>query len=214
MCVPMLCTALLAAPAAASPPPEAAISEARLLEAALEGIRGLVASFTQTVDSPALPAPQVERGTVYMLRPGRMRWEYGEPPGKLAIADGRRTWLYLPEDRQAIVAPLDLEDPGPGMGLLMRPRVDLLREFRVAWGPPESGGSRPLMLTPRSSRAGYQHLLVLTDAEHLIRSLVVVDTLGGRTTYRFSRLRRLPDLDPSLFRFTVPEGIQVQEVAR
>src|SRR2546427_579479 len=69
----------------------AALSEARLLSAALNSLTGLTAAFTQTVESAALPSPQIERGIVYLLRPGRMRVEYLVPKGKLAIADGRRS---------------------------------------------------------------------------------------------------------------------------
>src|SRR5262245_41204963 len=75
--------------------PADAVAEARAVEEALNGLKGLVASFSQTVDSPGLPRPQVEKGTVYLLRPGRMRWEYEAPRGKLAIADGRSSYVYL-----------------------------------------------------------------------------------------------------------------------
>ena len=214
--ISILCVLLMAADAPpATATPEAALSEARLLEAALEGLDGLVATFTQTVESPALPSPQVERGTVYLLRPGRMRWEYEEPEGKLAIADGSRTYLYLPEERQAVTSSLDLDRPGGGMSLLLRGRVDLVGEFEIAWGSPAGQGERrPLLLTPRSPEAEYQHLLVETGEDHLIRSIAVVDALGARTTYRFSRLRRVSDLDGSLFRFVVPEGVSVEEIER
>src|SRR2546425_13334842 len=84
------------------PVPADAVSEARRVEEALNGLKGFVASFTQTVESPGLPRPQVEKGTVYLLRPGRMRWDYDVPRGKLAGADGRRTYVYLPEERQEI----------------------------------------------------------------------------------------------------------------
>ncbi len=205
--------ALAIPPGAASPEgPGAAdaLSEARLVEAAINSVVGLQAAFTQTLESAALPAPQVERGTVYLLRPGRMRWEYAEPRGKLALADGRRSYLYLPEDRQVIVAPLGAAG---GMSLLLDPRLDLVASFAIAWGPaPRGGGRRPLLLTPRSPGQEYQYLLLEPDEEHLPRSLVVVDPLGGRVTYRFSRARRLAGLDEALFRFVPPEGVEVQDL--
>ena len=192
----------------------ALLSEARLVEAALNDLRGLVASFTQTVESPALPQPQVERGTVYLLRPGRMRWEYAEPPGKLAVADGRSTHLYLPEDHQVVVAPLSGEEES-GISLLLRDRVDLFAEFEIARGErPRGGGARPLRLTPRSPRAPYRHLLLDVGPDHLIRSLVVVDHIGSAVTYRFNDVRPVATLDESLFRFTPPPGVDVQDVAR
>jgi outer membrane lipoprotein carrier protein len=184
-----------------------------MMASAIGSLRGLVATFTQTVESPGLPRPQVEKGTVYLLRPGRMRWEYETPPGKLAIADGTRAYLYLPDDRQAMVTRLDLERPGQGMPLLLRERIDLEREYEIGWGPEiEERGERPLMLTPRASDSEYEYLLVHTDEDHLIRVLTVVDPLGSRVTYRFDHIRRVSALEESLFRFVVPEGVELQEL--
>src|SRR5881296_1270524 len=152
---------LAAAPPAAGSPavPADAVTEARAVEEALNGVRGLVASFTQTVESAGLPRPQVEKGTLSLLRPGRMRWEYDEPPGKLAVADGRKSYVYLPEERQVLVAPLDLQGTRNGVGLLLGP-VDLVGSFEISWGPPTSTGPRPLLLKPRAARPEYDHLLL------------------------------------------------------
>lgn len=201
-----------AAPSAAES--ASAISEARLISAALDSVTGLVAEFSQTVESAALPSPQIERGTVYLLRPGRMRFEYAIPPGKLAIADGQRTWLYLPEERQALVAPAGGRAAVSGMGILLQERIDLVRQFTAAWEEGgAAGGQRWLELTPRSTRAEYRRLLVRADDDHMIRELAALDPLGGRITYRFSRLRRVERLDPNLFRFVPPRGVFVQQAA-
>ena len=215
-----ICFALLVIGAALSGPGAApagagdAAKHALRLQAGLESIRGLVASFTQTLESPGLPRPQRETGTVFLLRPGRMRWEYDEPPGKLAIADGSRAYLYLPEDRQAVVAPLKLDDVGQGMSLLLRDRIDLSREFSIGWGTAaEAGGSRPLLLRPRSPGAEYDHLLVETGSDGLIRALTIVDSLGGRVSYRFDRVRRVSSLPDSLFRFVAPPDVELREIA-
>ncbi len=209
---------LLAARApAAEPPPTAppvpadAVIEARAVEEALNGLKGLVASFTQTVESAGLPRPQTEKGTLYLLRPGRMRWEYDVPRGKLAIADGRKSYVYLPEERQVLVAPLDPEGTRTGVGLLLRP-VDLVGSFAISWGPGSGHGSRPLLLKPRTPRSEYDHLLLLAGPDHLVRALTIVDPLGSRVTYRFDRLRRIDVLDDDLFRFQFPPGIEIQEV--
>src|SRR5947209_3612447 len=118
--------------AAGNPPPVPAdaVGEARRVEEVLNGLKGFVASFTQTVESPGLPRPQIEKGTVYLLRPGRMRWAYDVPRGKLAVADGRRTYVYLPEERQVLVAPLDQEGARSGLSFLLG-RADLIGSFSI-----------------------------------------------------------------------------------
>jgi len=191
--------------------PGDAVSEARRVEEALNGVKGLVASFTQTVESAGLPRPQVEKGTVYLLRPGRMRWEYDVPRGKLAIADGRRTFLYLPEERQVLVAPLDPQSARTGISILLN-RVDLVGSFAVTWGPGPERGPRPLLLTPRAPRPEYESLLLTTGPDRLVRSLTIIEPLGSRVTYRLERLRQVETLADDLFEFRPPAGIDVQEV--
>ena len=188
-----------------------AVSEARRVEEALNGVRGLIASFTQTVESPGLPRPQIEKGTLYLLRPGRMRFQYDIPKGKLAVADGRKTYLYLPEERQVLVAPLDPRSPASGVSILMQ-RIDLVSTFAVSWGAGPERGPRPLMLSPRAPQPEYEYLLLTTGPDRLVRSLTIVEPLGSRVTYRLDRVRQVDTLDDELFEFSPPAGIEVQEV--
>jgi outer membrane lipoprotein-sorting protein len=206
------CAALAAGALLAAAPPAFAAearSEARRLQAGLRTVRALVGRFTQVVESPGLPSPRVERGTVHLARPGRMRWDYDDPPGKLAVTDGTRAWLYLPEDRQVIVSPLRRGDSG--IGVLLDESSDILREFTVAWEPADPPAPRRLRLTPRRPGAPFDHLLVEPGPEAFPVSVAVVDPLGGAVTWRFSLVRLLDTADPSLFRFTPPAGVEVQE---
>ncbi len=184
-------------------------SEARRLQAGLRQVRALVGRFTQVVESPGLPSPRIERGTVHLARPGRMRWEYDDPPGKIAITDGRRAWLYVPEDRQVIVSPLRLRESG--IGMLLDDTAEIVREFSVAWDETVPPAPRRLRLTPRRPGAPFDHLLVEPGPDAFPISVAVVDPLGGTVTWRFSLVRLLDAADPALFRFTPPPGVEVQE---
>ena len=44
---------------------------------------------------------KVESGTLALRKPGRMRWDYRKPAGKLAVSDGKFLYLYDPEQNQA-----------------------------------------------------------------------------------------------------------------
>jgi outer membrane lipoprotein carrier protein len=199
-------------PGAAPAPAADAVEAARALEARLAAVRGLRAHFIQTVDSPALAKPMIEVGTVYILRPGRMRWEYSDPPGKLAIADGSRTWLYLPEDRQVIVAALPTPRRPARNGQLMAEHPDLLSAFTVGWGTRAGRSGRlPLSLKPRNGDAPYDEVLVETDRSGFPEILTVLDPLGGRVTYRLEAIDFKPPDNPALYAFTPPAGVEVRE---
>ena len=43
---------------------------------------------------------RTESGTLLLLKPGRMRWDYSSPPGKLFLLDGKYAWFYSRGDAQ------------------------------------------------------------------------------------------------------------------
>lgn len=200
----------MAAPGRAAEGNGSAATAARRLEERLAAVKGVEADFVQTLDTPALPEPQVESGRLFLERPGRMRWEYQVPKGKLALADGKDTWLWLPEDQVAITTPLAGDERDAGVSLLMRERIDLLARFTVDWGPAVRKEPRPLRLKPKTADAPYDALLVDVDPTGFPRQLTVLDSLGGRVTYRLSNLRFSDHLDSALFRFTPPPGATIQ----
>ena len=58
---------------------------------------------------------RTEEGTLLLKKPGRMRWSYAEPVGKVFVLDGKFAWFYTPGDAQASRVPAkqldDLRSP-------------------------------------------------------------------------------------------------------
>ena len=44
---------------------------------------------------------RTEEGTLLLKKPGRMRWSYAQPVGKVFVLDGKFAWFYTPGDAQA-----------------------------------------------------------------------------------------------------------------
>lgn len=83
----LLLALLLCGPAAAATGPER-------LVAYLRGLDSLTADFRQ-ITRGADGGRRVEsKGTLYLKRPGRFRWEYDSPVEQIIIADGKRVWLH------------------------------------------------------------------------------------------------------------------------
>ena len=53
--------------------------------------------FHEAYTGPGEPR-QTESGTLLLRKPGRMRWDYTSPQGKLFLSDGKFLWLYTPSD--------------------------------------------------------------------------------------------------------------------
>ena len=46
--------------------------------------------------TPPGRAKRSESGTLLLRKPGKMRWDYDQPKGKLFVSDGKYLWLYTP----------------------------------------------------------------------------------------------------------------------
>ena len=58
---------------------------------------------------------RTEEGMLLLKKPGRMRWSYAAPVGKVFVLDGKFAWFYTPGDAQATRVPAkqldDLRSP-------------------------------------------------------------------------------------------------------
>src|SRR5437016_14093567 len=90
--------ALLTAPLCAAD----AASDIKNLAAAVDAhynhLRSLEAEFTEVYRGSGMD--RTESGTLWLKKPGKMRWEYRSPKEKLFVSDGKDAWFYLPGDKQ------------------------------------------------------------------------------------------------------------------
>ena len=62
-------------------------------------LRSLQAEFTEIYRGAGMD--RTESGTLWLKKPGKMRWEYRSPKDKLFVSNGKDAWFYVPADRQA-----------------------------------------------------------------------------------------------------------------
>jgi outer membrane lipoprotein-sorting protein len=55
-------------------------------------------------------ARKSETGTLTLRKPGRMRWDYSAPAGKLFLSDGKDVYLYTPDSHRVEKEPLKASD--------------------------------------------------------------------------------------------------------
>jgi outer membrane lipoprotein carrier protein len=202
--------AVVAAPQAVQAPAPAEL--ARAVQARYDTIRDFSASFVHSYRGGVLRKEATERGTVQIKKPARMRWVYEAPERKVFVADGVRIYSYIPEDRQVIVAPVPADGEATTPALFLSGHGNLARDF-VATFPDEpdpTPGTWSLRLTPRRAEAEYDWLTLVVDrGTYRFRRLVTADAQGGRSTFTFSDVRENVGLQDSLFRFTIPRGVDV-----
>lgn len=191
---------------AAAEPVSPAQAAARRIEQRQRTVVDLTARFVQTYRSGILGRQVVERGSVSIKRPGRMLWEYRDPEHKTFVSDGSRFYFYVPADRQVIV-----RDQAGQRGVaveLLSGELDILARFEAGLEPLPAGGER-LRLVPRQLDPDVERVYVDADAAGRIRSIEIVDSQGNRSEFRFEAIRENVGLSDRLFRFRVPEGVEV-----
>jgi outer membrane lipoprotein carrier protein len=191
---------------------EASDDAAKTLEAVqkrYDSVRDLRASFAQTSYSAALGKETEAQGTVVVKRPGKMRWEYGKPDGRVIVLDGSAIRIWSPEEKQFQIAALSASNVSPtALGFLMG-QAKLGDSFE-ATNLTEAGRSeRGLLLRPKND-AGFESLSLWLDAKSLqLRESVVVDLFGNRTRVRFAEIVENAGVEPSAFELSAPAGAEV-----
>lgn len=178
------------------------------LDGFLSRVKTLTADFEQEVIDEHGNVSQRSEGRFYLARPGRFRWEYRKPYRQWVIADGSKVWFYDPDLEQVTVRPLD-EALGSVPALLLSGQVRLQERFRVA-GQGSEGGRAWMELRPRSENDVFRRLRVELQ-RGVLQSMELADNFGQLTRIRFHRLEINPRLDPELFRFSPPPGVDVFE---
>lgn len=168
-------------------------------------VRDLEARFTQSYRSGALGRELVETGVLKLKRPGRMRWEYQKPEQKLFVSDGKTWYFYVPSERQVVVKEQAGDRRAPA---LLLAGGSIAQQFAPALEVDAAGRPR-LRLRPRAPDPELDRVYVDLDASDRITGLEVHDAQGNVSRFRFEELRENRGLADELFRFRVPQGVEV-----
>jgi outer membrane lipoprotein carrier protein len=200
----------LAAPAAAAPTLDEAVGA---LEQAQRRLTDLKAPFRQAALNKALNQTVEARGTLYLKKPGRLRWEYQTPTPQEIVSDGTRLWIYTPELKQVNVSAAPAALAGPAGSFLQglgQVREHFDPRFLNPAQPTDADGLVVLDLVPKRPQPLMARLIVSVDPRSwLVRQAVIHDELGNTVTVRFGDTVVNSGLSDSLFVFVPPPGVAV-----
>ncbi len=154
-----------------------------------------------------------ESGMLFLLKPGKMRWEYEEPEPKLFLADGRNLTLYVPsENRATQMAMKEADDLRTPFAFLLG-RLKFGEEFETIepssdFQPLEPGNAVVRAIPKRfPERVAWIVFEVTPRLE--IRRLIFEEPGQIQTEFRFSGEEANPDLALSLFYFNPVPGTEL-----
>lgn len=202
---------LLAAVLVVLAPTAPAAPAAERLALALSGWQRLAASFEQEVLDDAGALVEQSRGQVVLQRPDRFRWDYTEPYRQTIVADGERVWVYDVALEQVTVRPYAASTEMGLIAILEAPER-VADSFEVS-AAGDADGIEWIHLAPRDPRRfEFEWMEVAVDTQGLA-GLRLADRIGQVSRIRLRDRRFDPDIDPAVFRFRPPPGVDVVEAS-
>jgi outer membrane lipoprotein carrier protein len=170
-------------------------------------LHSLKAQFTETYEG--LGRSRSESGTLLLLKPGRMRWDYSHPSGKLFLLDGKFAWFYSTGDPQVQrMAAKQLDDFRSPLRFLLG-HTKLEKEIDHLTATPAANGAFTLAGVPHGQEQRVQRLTLTVTAEGVITAIDIQETDGANTHFTFTGEQPNAPIPPGTFRFTPPAGVPV-----
>lgn len=156
---------------------------------------------------------QDESGTLTLRKPGRMRWDYSTPAGKLFLSNGKDVYLYNPQTQLVEKTKLkESEDMHAPLAFLLG-KLDFSKEFRdFSWKA--DGVNYLLAANAKNDQLPYEKIEMLVTPDYTIRKLVVTQADASVLTFHFDGEKVNPPVKDSLFKFAMPAGARFAEEAR
>jgi len=174
---------------------------------------GFTADFYQESTLKEMDITDTASGKIFVKRPGKMRWEYNVPEKQLIITDSRKLWIFRPEDNQVMVgeAPAYFGD-GKGASFLSDMK-SLRKSFSILPEIIDTRYHHVLKLEPIQKKIDITKIyLTVSKKTFEIVKIVTFNSYGDRTRIRLSNFDFRGVIDDSMFRFTVPKGVDVLQL--
>jgi outer membrane lipoprotein carrier protein len=150
-------------------------------------------------------ARKSESGELTLRKPGRMRWDYTTPSGKLFVSDGKDVYLYTPEAHRVEKTKLKAsEDMHAPLAFLLG-KLDFAKDFRDFEIKPE-GANYLIAAKAKSEKLPYEKIQMLVTPEYAIQRLTIDGQDLSLLTFQLDGEKLNPPVDDALFKFQMPAG--------
>jgi outer membrane lipoprotein carrier protein len=171
----------------------------------LTNLNALNTSFHQTVYSSDGVAMQQTSGQLLAARPGKVRWQAEPPMEQLVVSDGDTLWIYDPDLEQVTIKPFN-QDLSKTPAILFIGDLDTLEQSYEIYI--EKGDTVAFTLIPLTTDSLYEKVALSFKGETPI-AMVLWDSLGQKTAINFSKTQLNEPIDPVLFSFEPPKGVDI-----
>lgn len=173
-------------------------------------LQSLRSEFSETYRGNG--SERAESGTLWLKKPGKMRWEYRSPREKLFLSDGKDAWFYVPGDRQVRKTPVrKLDDLRSPLGFLLG-KTKLEKELEALSLAtdltPKVAGDRVLRGIPKAMADRVSQVILEIAPGNWFRRIVVEEVDGSQTEFSFQEPKENVQIADSQFKFVPPAGVE------
>ncbi|NBS15475.1 MAG: outer membrane lipoprotein carrier protein LolA [Gammaproteobacteria bacterium] len=181
--------------------------EARL-KAFLNKASSLEASFVQVQVDEKGNLGKRSNGMFYLQRPGKFRWNYEKPYHQEIVSSAGKVWFF-DKDLDQVTAKKLNQAIGSTPALLLTGDVPLEKNFTIESQSDEEGIAI-IKLIPKSEESGFKYVQIGIENDLLV-GMELSDNFGQLTRIYFENLKTGIKIDPALFAFKPPQGVDVFE---
>lgn len=185
-----------------------AAAPADQLTGLLGNLKSMQAQFKQTIYDGTGGVIQHSSGNMALERPGKFLWQIKTPNAQSIIADGKNIWNYDPGLQQATQQPMGSSLSDTPAFLLTGSTTQIANTFDITQATSKTAGEVAYKLTPKDKGALFQWVQLSFKNDQLTQ-MQLQDNLGQQTVIAFSSIQFNKNLNPRLFQFTPPKGIDV-----
>lgn len=151
---------------------------------------------------------RTESGTLLLKKPGRMRWNYDKPVGKVFVLDGKYAWFYTPGDTQTQRIPAkQLDDLRSPLRFLLG-HTQLQKELDHMTVTPDGSGYK-ISGVPKGMSQRVKSLTLGVTSDGTIEQMQIEELDGSVTSFIFSEIRENVPVKSDDFTFHPPAGVTI-----
>lgn len=136
-----------------------------------------------------------ESGTLYLRKPGKMRWDYSTPQGKLFVSDGKDVFLYTPTGNKVEKMKLKESDDMRAPLAFLLGKLEFDKDFQSFQAQKLPDGNTSFTAKPKLERLPYSKVEFVVAPGFEIRKL---DVYGQDESVLTPMFRKRPSTSNTL----------------
>lgn len=182
-----------------------------LLDKTVKNFKTFEGKFVHSETSPDGRTVNIEEGSVFLKRGGKIKFVYSNPEGKIAVSNGKTAYLYLKEDNTVYKMKIFLKNRLPILAKIIMGETVPSKEFFCAFSQKEANITT-IELGSKEKDPSLKRLKVAIDEKtNFFSSISYINEYDQKIVFDLSESRSGGEISDKIFEFTPPKGAKILE---